>query len=106
MSEAGGNQKENSRPGAGETPKAKRIVALAGVILLAAMVLATLICALAGAPGNVVFALLFCDIIIPIFLWIFLWITGKQKKRGERLAEAMKAEEEAMKKAAGYRNTK
>ena len=106
MNEEMKNQPGSNRPGENETPKAKRIAALVGVILLGLMVITTLVCAIAGAPGNVVFALLFCDIIIPILLWVFLWITGRQKKRGERLAEAMKAEEEALKKAAQYKNTK
>lgn len=68
-------------------PAWQRITALASVVLLAGMILATLVCAVVGAGKNVVMALLFCDIIIPILIWVFLWITGVYKKKGEKLAD-------------------
>lgn len=68
-------------------PAWQRMIALIAVIILALMILATLICAIAGAGKNVVMALLFCDIMIPIIIWIFLWITGIYKKKGEKLAD-------------------
>lgn len=71
--------------------KGQRILALVGALVLAGMVVATLICAICHAPGNVIFALLFCDIIIPILLWVFIRVTAHYKKTGEEMAERSKA---------------
>ena len=60
---------------------AVRILALAAVVLIAALVLATFICAVTGAPANVIAALLFCDVVIPLFLWVFLWVTRKLRSK-------------------------
>ena len=67
----------------GRYTKGQRIAALIGAVLLAGMVIATLICAICGAPSNVTFALLFCDIILPIMLWVFIKVTAHYKKLGE-----------------------
>lgn len=61
-------------------PKWVRILALIAVILLAAMFVGTIICLIAGAPKNVLFAFIVCDIIVPIFVWLFLKVTDHQRR--------------------------
>jgi len=70
-----------------ERPVWLRILCIFVVGLLIAMILATLICALAGAPGNVVLALIMCDIIVPIFIWVFLRLTKKSIDRRKEADE-------------------
>jgi len=70
-----------------ERPTWLRVLCIFVVGLLIAMILATLICALAGAPGNVVLALIMCDIIVPIFIWVFLRLTKKSLDRRKEADE-------------------
>lgn len=88
MENAPGNSTENGRTAfQSKYTKGQRVIAMIGVIALGGMVLATLICAICKAPANVVFALLFCDIIIPIMLWVFLRVTAYFRKIGESRKE-------------------
>ena len=58
----------------------RRVLAWTGIILLGLCILATVICAIAGAPGNVIIALLYCDMAIPFFLFIVQWFAKIIKK--------------------------
>lgn len=64
-----------------------RIAAWIGIILLAAMYLATLIVAIVDFPGadRLFRGLVVADIGVPILLWIYIWIFKQVK---ERKAEA------------------
>lgn len=72
---------------------AKRIIALAGVILLGIMIVATLVVACIKFPGSdKVFSGLMCmDIAVPVLLWMYLYLY----KRAH--AKDMEQEEEAAK---------
>lgn len=58
---------------------AKRIAAVIGIVLLAAMYVVTFISALIGTPtaGQLFRFSLGMTIAVPIFLWIFIWCIGK-----------------------------
>ncbi len=53
--------------------KARRIVALLTVIVIIALVIGTLICALTGS--KYFFGMLFLTIAVPVVLWVFMWFT-------------------------------
>lgn len=57
----------------------KQIVALAGVILLAAMYLVTLIVAIfdQDSSGRLFQACLVATIAIPLLIWVYIWMYGK-----------------------------
>lgn len=57
----------------------KQIVALIGVILLAALYIATLLVAIFAPEdsADLVRACLIATVIVPIFLWIYIWMYGK-----------------------------
>lgn len=55
---------------------AKQNIALAGVILIVIMVLATLITAIADSTGKYFRSCLIVTIALPIALWVFLWAYG------------------------------
>ena len=55
--------------------KLKRILALATIIIILLLVFATLAVALLGAPKNILFALIFCDVVIPISIYALLLIS-------------------------------
>lgn len=63
-----------------ERPKWVRVLALAAVIFLAGLFIGTIVCLIAGAPKNVLFAFIVCDIILPIFVWVFLKVTDHQRR--------------------------
>ena len=58
---------------------AKRIAAVIGIVLLAAMYVVTLISALIGteSAGRLFRFSLGMTIAVPIFLWIFIWCVGR-----------------------------
>ncbi len=61
----------------------KRIVALIGVILLAAVYIGTLLIAI-FAPQHSDMALRFCifgTVAIPVLIWIYIWMYGKLSGR-------------------------
>ncbi len=61
----------------------KRIAALIGVILLAAVYIGTLIAAI-FAPEHSDTALRFCifgTVAIPVLIWIYIWMYGKLSGR-------------------------
>lgn len=53
--------------------KARRIVALLTVVVIIALVIGTLICALTGS--KYFFGMLFLTIAVPVVLWVFMWFT-------------------------------
>ena len=80
---AAGSEKTLSKDkAAGSTrPAWVRVAAVLVVILLTGMVIATVICAFAGADRSIIMGLLMCDLIIPILIWVFLFITHRLKKQ-------------------------
>ena len=79
----------NEKPNAGASGQkapwtVKRIAAVAGIVLLVAMYVVTLISALIGTPGaGKLFRFsLGMTIAVPIFLWIFIWCVGKLTDQG------------------------
>lgn len=71
-----------------------RIAAWIGIILLAALYVATLIVAIVDFPNadRLFQALLVADIGVPILLWIYMWMF-KQVKERKAEAEALHEEE-------------
>lgn len=63
--------------------KKQRIAALAGIILLAALYLFTLIAAIFNfdGTGNLLKACLFATIAIPILIWVYIWMYGAWKQK-------------------------
>ena len=61
----------------------KQIVALAGVVLLAAMYLVTLVVAIfdQDSSGQLFQACLAGTIAIPLLIWIYIWMYGKLNGR-------------------------
>ena len=53
----------------------KRIFAWAGVLIIAALVLALIVLTFTGGSANVIMALLFCLIVIPVMLYGYILIT-------------------------------
>lgn len=70
-----------------KTPKKKRnskqIVALSGVILLAAVYIFTLIVAIffPGESGNLFKGCILATIVLPALVWIYVWLYGKITNR-------------------------
>ena len=56
--------------------KVRRYAALAGVVLIVIMTLATLISAFADSSGNIFRGCLIVTIALPIALWVFIWSYG------------------------------
>lgn len=70
----------------------KRLLAIAGVVLLAALYLITLLCAFFDASrGMIMFkASVMCTILVPILLWGYMVIYRLAKKKNEQeLEEAL-----------------
>ena len=65
----------------------QRVSALTVVIVLAALLLATLVCAFAGVGSNVLMALLYCDFAVPIGLWLFFFVIRLVKGKGAEPAD-------------------
>lgn len=61
-----------------KTSKGKQIAAMAGVIILAALYVVTLIFAVLRFPGadRLFMASLFATILLPILIWIYIWLYG------------------------------
>ena len=53
--------------------KVRRIVALLTVIVIVALVIGTLICAISGS--RYFFGMLFLSFAVPVVLWVFMWFT-------------------------------
>jgi len=53
--------------------KVRQIVALLTVLVIIALVIGTLICALTGS--KYFFGMLFLTIAVPVVLWVFMWFT-------------------------------
>ena len=62
---------------------AKRIAAVAGIVLLAAMYVLSLVSALIGTEwaGRLFRFSLGMTVAVPIFLWIFIWCIGRFTNR-------------------------
>lgn len=56
--------------------RSRRILALGGVVILAALYIVTLVFALMDTPwaGKCFVASAFATILIPLILWVYLWI--------------------------------
>lgn len=65
-----------------------RVIAMIVVIILIAMIIATLICAFSGTEKKTVLGLLICDMIIPIFIWVFLKVTKNLSDMSDKRKEA------------------
>ncbi len=61
-------------------PLWQRVLAGAAA-LLALLALGALVAALAGAPGNVILALLFAGVILSVTIYAFLLITRQIRKK-------------------------
>ena len=57
----------------------KQVVAMAGVVLLVALYIVTLIVAIVnpGESGNLFQICLVSTIAVPILIWIYVWMYGK-----------------------------
>lgn len=53
--------------------KVRQIVAMLTVIVIIALVIGTLICAITGS--KYFFGMLFLTIVVPVVLWVFMWFT-------------------------------
>lgn len=75
------SDKNESKPKKKTT--SKQVVALAGVILLAAMYLITLVVAIfdQDSSGRLFQACLVGTIAIPILIWVYIWMYGKLRGR-------------------------
>lgn len=60
--------------------KLKQIIAIICIVLLSLMILATLLVAVLGGSKNLLLALVFCDVVIPIVMYAYLLITKQLKK--------------------------
>ena len=75
-----GNTNPGSANGNGKAPwTAKRIAAVIGIVLLAALYVVTFISACIGteSAGKLFRFSLGMTIAVPIFLWIFIWCVGR-----------------------------
>ena len=65
--------------------KLKRILAMAGVIILAALYISTLVLALIGSPMamRLLIVAVFCTIVIPVMIHLFLMMLNV--RHGKRL---------------------
>lgn len=80
------NSKTTSSSDKKETPNkitSKQIVAIAGVVLLAALYIITLIVAFVdnSASGKLFGLCLFATMAIPLLIWIYTWMYGKLTNR-------------------------
>lgn len=62
--------------------KAKRILALIGVVILAGLYLSTIVCALFGSDNymDLLMASLYATVVIPVLLWAYTFIYKLLKK--------------------------
>lgn len=63
--------------------KKQRIAALAGIILLAALYLLTLVSAIFNldGSGNLFKTCLFATVALPILIWLYIWLYGIWSKK-------------------------
>ena len=73
--------------------KTKRILAIAGIVILAGLILATLLLAIFGNESTRPWfmACICATIIVPIMLWVYSWLYNRLKS--DVAEEAKKAEE-------------
>ena len=73
------NNKENTKNSKDRKVTSRQVVAMAGVILLALLYVATLVVAIVdtSASGRLLWMCLFATIAIPILIWVYIWMYGK-----------------------------
>lgn len=66
-----------------KTPAYKRVLALAGIVLLVGMYVALLVLAILGSPAtyNLFLGCVAATVAIPIMLWILIWVIGAMTGR-------------------------
>ncbi len=66
---------------------ARRILAIAALILIACLYAVTIICALIDSPfaRSCLMASLFCTIVVPVVIYAFLMFTRQIQRRGDQL---------------------
>ena len=62
----------------------KRIFAWAGILIIAAIFLALIVLSFTGGPENVILALLFCVIVIPVMLYGYALILKYVRNRNKK----------------------
>ncbi|MCI8454108.1 MAG: hypothetical protein HFE84_05775 [Lachnospiraceae bacterium] len=62
----------------------KRILAWAGILIIAAAFITLVILTFTGAPANQIVALLFVLLVIPVFLYTFLLIVRLGRSKHDR----------------------
>lgn len=62
--------------------KMRRIIALATVVCIVILVIATLICGITGS--EYFFGVLFLTFVIPFILWVFMWFTNLVSSRKQQ----------------------
>lgn len=76
--------------------KVRQIVALLTVIVIVALVIGTLICAITGS--KYFFAMLFLTFAVPVVLWVFMWFTrlvnGESEVISKKDMETLKSNKE------------
>lgn len=74
--------------------KLKRILALAGVLVLAGLYLATLFCAVSANENfmNMLMASLYASVVIPVLLWACSFICRLVKGSGQETKEDTQSE--------------
>ena len=76
---------------------ARRIIALAGVVLIGVMVISTLLAAIFDKTGTIFRSFLIVTIALPIALWVFLWAYGAMmNKRTIATMDLLLGDEEAV----------
>ena len=61
----------------------RRTLARIALVLLIGCIIATLICALTHQSGQLIIALLFCDMSIPVFFYLVQWVAKLVKGDSE-----------------------
>ncbi|MCM1179090.1 MAG: hypothetical protein NC347_02445 [Clostridium sp.] len=76
--------------------KVRRMVAMLTVVVIAALIIGTLICAVTGS--RYFFGMLFLTFAVPVVLWVFMWFTNLLNGKSEViLPEDMELSEKAKK---------
>lgn len=63
----------------------KRFFAWAGILIIAAVFLALIVLTFTGGPENVILALLFCVIVIPVMLYGYALILKYVRNRNKKM---------------------
>jgi amino acid transporter len=71
--------KPNKQTNTSKTGRSKQLVAWAGIILLVALYVITLIVAIfdTSASGKLFALCLFATVAVPLLIWIYTWMYGK-----------------------------